>query len=176
MARRLGGVTTDRDADFDGWYVQAYPRVRAAVTLALGDADLAEDATAEAFAKALVHWSKVKAATSSHAWVYTVAMNQARSTLRRRGVERRWLRRQAAQPAVHQAPPVEPDDPLWRAVGQLPPRARTAVALRYVADLSEAEVADVMGIAKGTVAATLHQARKRLAELLADTNEEERTP
>lgn len=167
-------MTTERDADFDGWYVQAYPRVRAAVTLAVGDADLAEEATAEAFARALVHWSKVKSAASSHAWVYTVAMNQVRSTLRRRGVERRWLRRHANERVVHQPPPVEPDDPLWRAVGQLPRRARTAVALRYVADLSEAEVAEVMGIARGTVAATLHQARKQLGELLAD-NEEERT-
>jgi DNA-directed RNA polymerase specialized sigma24 family protein len=43
-----------------------------------------------------------------------------------------------------------------------------------VADLSEAEVAEAMGIARGTVAATLHQARKRLGEMLAD-NEEERT-
>lgn len=173
-AGRLGGVSTVRDAEFEGWYVQAYPRVRAAVTLAVGDADLAEEATAEAFARAVVHWSKVRAAASSQAWVYTVAMNQVRSTLRRRRVERRWLRGQATQPIVHQPPPVEPDDPLWRAVGQLPRRARTAVALRYVADLSEAEVAEVMGIARGTVAATLHQARKRLGELLAD-HEEERT-
>jgi RNA polymerase sigma factor (sigma-70 family) len=168
-------VTTEPDPEFDGWYVQAYPRVRAAVTLAVGDADLAEDATAEAFARALVHWSTVKSAASSHAWVYTVAMNQVRSTLRRRGVERRWLRRQAREPLVHQPPPVEPDDVLWRAVGQLPRRARTAVALRYVADLSEAQVAEVMGVARGTVAATLHQARQRLGELLAE-HQEGRTP
>ena len=169
-------MTTERDAGFDEWYVQAYPHVRTAVTLAVGDVDLAEEATAEAFARALVHWAKVRNATSSHAWVYTVAMNQVRSTLRRRSVERRWLRKQAGQPTVHQPPPAEPDDPLWRAVGQLPRRARTAVALRYVADLSESEVAEVMGIARGTVAATLHQARKRLGELLADNHEEERTP
>jgi RNA polymerase sigma-70 factor (ECF subfamily) len=167
-------VSTDPDAEFEGWYVQAYPRVRAAVTLAVGDPDLAEEATAEAFARAVVHWPKVRAAASPQAWVYTVAMNQVRSTLRRRRVERRWLRRQASEPALHVPPPVEPDDPLWRAVAQLPRRARTAVALRYVADLSEAEVAEVMGVARGTAAATLHQARKRLGELLAE-NEEERT-
>jgi RNA polymerase sigma-70 factor (ECF subfamily) len=167
-------VSTDPDAEFEGWYVQAYPRVRAAVTLAVGDPDLAEEATAEAFARAVVHWPKVRAAASAQAWVYTVAMNQVRSTLRRRRVERRWLRRQASEPVLHVPPPVEPDDPLWRAVAQLPRRARTAVALRYVADLSEAEVAEVMGVARGTAAATLHQARKRLGELLAE-NEEERT-
>jgi RNA polymerase sigma-70 factor (ECF subfamily) len=175
-AKRLRGVTTDPSAGFDTWYVHAYPRVHTAVRLAVGEADLADEATAEAFARALLHWSKVRDAVSPQAWVYTVAMNQTRSVLRRRSIERRWLRRQAAEPVADQQPPTEPDDALWQAVGQLPLRARTAVALRYVGDLSEAEVAEVMGIARGTVAATLNHARKRLAELLDDQPEEERTP
>jgi RNA polymerase sigma-70 factor (ECF subfamily) len=69
-------------------------------------------------------------------------------------------------------PPAEPDAALWDAVRALPPRARTAVALRYVADLPEAEIADVMGVARGTVAATLSSARRQLAGALGDRNEE----
>ncbi len=61
-----------------------------------------------------------------------------RSGWRRLATERRWLARQRAG---HVAPPPEPDPWLWDAVARLGPRARTAVALRYVADLSEAEVA-----------------------------------
>lgn len=56
---------------------------------------------------------------------------------------------------------------LWQAVQQLPPRQREAVALRYVADFSEAEVAERMGVAVGTVAATLHAAWARLASVVA---------
>jgi RNA polymerase sigma factor (sigma-70 family) len=150
--------------DFAGWYATTFPRVRAAVTLAWGDAGLAEEATAEAFARALERWPTVRELHRPDAWVYTVALNQLRSRLRRTRLERRYV---ARQQAGSQPPPPEPDVELWRAVAQLAPRARTAIALRYVADLSEAEVAAAMGISRGTVAATLHKARARLGELLA---------
>jgi RNA polymerase sigma factor (sigma-70 family) len=61
------------------------------------------------------------------------------------------------------------------AVQALPPQARQAVALRYVADLTDREVAEVMGLAAGTVARTLHDARAALAETLAPTHDEEAT-
>jgi DNA-directed RNA polymerase specialized sigma24 family protein len=172
---------TRRDLDpsggFAAWYGATFPRVRAAVTLAVGDAWLAEEATAEAYARALARWPAVRDLNRPEAWVYTVALNQVRSRLRRMRLERRYLARQRAG---YHPPPPEPDTALWAAVAQLPPRSRTAVALRYVADLSEAEVAAAMGVAPGTVASTLHKARARLAELLSpagtDTDTPERTP
>jgi RNA polymerase sigma-70 factor (ECF subfamily) len=57
---------------------------------------------------------------------------------------------------------------IWDAVRQLPQRQRTAVALRYVADMTEQSIADVMDVRVGTVSATLHAARRRLADLLGD--------
>jgi len=149
--------------DFAAWYAATFPRVRAAVTLGVGDAWLAEEATAEAYARALARWRVVRDMRRPEAWVYTVALNHVRSRLRRLRLERRYL---ARQHAGYEPPPPEPDTALWAAVAALPPRARTAVALRYVADLSEAEVAAAMGISRGTVAATLHKARARLAELM----------
>lgn len=77
----------------------------------------------------------------------------------------------ARQRAESTDPPSAPDDQLWRAVARLAPRARTAVALRYVADLPEAEIAEIMGVARGTVAATLSSARKQLALQLAPVPE-----
>lgn len=50
----------------------------------------------------------------------------------------------------------------------LPARERTAVALRHVADLPTASVAAVMGVAPGTVAATLHAARAKLRHALEE--------
>jgi RNA polymerase sigma factor (sigma-70 family) len=161
----------DAGAQFEAWYAREFSRVLATLALAVGDAGLAEEATAEAFARALASWPQVSRAGSPSAWVYTVALNQVRSTLRRLRLERRWAQRQRVEPV---AAPRDPDSDLWRAVAALPERARTAVALRYVADLTEVEVAAAMGVARGTVAATLHQARKRLAAALTTPTDGER--
>jgi RNA polymerase sigma factor (sigma-70 family) len=149
---------------FEAWYLREFPRVRAALTLVVGDGGLAEEATAEAFAKALVRWRQLRQERPT-AWVHRVALNEVRSRLRRMRLERRWAARQREG---HAQAPSDPDPQLWAAVAQLPPRARAAIALRYVADLSETEVAEAMGIAPGTVAATLSKARRRLAVLLAE--------
>ncbi len=53
-------------------------------------------------------------------------------------------------------------------MADLPPRQRTAMVLRYVADLTEPEIAQAMGIRRSTVSATLAAARKRLARDLAE--------
>lgn len=157
-------MTIAPDEDFAAWYGSTYPRVRRSLTLAVGDAELADEATAEAFARALERWQHVRGLGAPHAWVHTVGLNLVRSTLRRRRLERRWA---ARQQVVHEPPPPEPDGPLWRAVAALPERMRVAVALRYVADLTEQQVADAMGITRGAVASTLSHARARLAEHLS---------
>jgi RNA polymerase sigma-70 factor (ECF subfamily) len=159
----------DGDDDFAAWYAATFPRVRAAVTLAVGDPWLGEEATAEAYARALSRWRHVRDLRRPDAWVYTVALNHVRSRFRRQRLEARYLARQRAG---YEPPPPEPETALWAAVAQLAPRARTAVALRYVADLPEAEVAAAMGISRGTVAATLNKARTRLAELMTDESPE----
>ena len=63
---------------------------------------------------------------------------------------------------------------VWTAVKRLPDRQRLAVVLRYVADLPEADVAMVMGVARGTVSAALVAARARLQTLLVDEHSLER--
>jgi RNA polymerase sigma-70 factor (ECF subfamily) len=57
---------------------------------------------------------------------------------------------------------------VWDAVRGLPDRQRLAVVLRYIADLTEADIALVMGVTRGTVASSLATARARLNGLLLD--------
>lgn len=160
---------TAADADFVSWYERDYLRVVRTLALAIGDLDLAEECVAEAFARALTRWRAVRSMDARAGWVYTVAMNIARDSWRKGRAERNWADSASTCPP-HPAPD-EPDDVLWRAVAALSPQMRAAVALRYVADLPEHEVARVMGIARGTVASTLHRARVQLAAAL-DTPEE----
>jgi RNA polymerase sigma factor (sigma-70 family) len=51
-------------------------------------------------------------------------------------------------------------------VSNLPPRSREAIVLRYVADLTEAGVADAMGVKEGSASALLHKARAALRRSL----------
>jgi DNA-directed RNA polymerase specialized sigma24 family protein len=65
------------------------------------------------------------------------------------------------------APVPEIDVALWQTVQSLPPRERELVALRYVAGLTEPQIASTLGIAPGTVARGLHDARAHLHSMLA---------
>lgn len=153
------------EADFESWYVVARPRLHPALAVWCGDADAASDALDEAFTRALERWERVSAMASPDGWVWRTAANHVRRTVRRRHRELDVL---AAEPrtlsATGTAAPSDPD--LRRAILDLSPRQRTAVVLHYLADLPTAEVAEVMEVAAGTVHATLHQARARLADAL----------
>ena len=65
-------------------------------------------------------------------------------------------------------------DRFWAAVRTLPRRQQAVVALHYLEDRSVADVAQVLGIAEGTVKAHLHKARAALADRLAIDPEEDR--
>lgn len=145
---------------FEDWYRRLHPRVLAIVAVTCGDADVACDSVDEAFTRALDRWEKVSTMSSPDAWVYRVALNVMRRRFNRRLLERRLLMRRVVAP-----PPAEGElhPELWAHVGHLPERQRMAVLLRYVGDLTEAEVAGAMGISRGAVSASLAAARSRLA-------------
>jgi RNA polymerase sigma-70 factor (ECF subfamily) len=67
----------------------------------------------------------------------------------------------------------EPASDVWAAVARLPEQDRLLIALRYVADLRQAEIADVLGIPPGTVASGLNRSRRRLGLDLRPEHDEE---
>jgi DNA-directed RNA polymerase specialized sigma24 family protein len=153
--------------EFSDWYVREHRRVVASLAAVSGNADAARDAADEAFVRALAHWERVRVMDAPAGWVYRVAMNVLRRDLRRRRRETVLLRRRTQVVA-----PLPTHPELWEAVRALPERQRIAVVLRFVADLPEAEIASVMGIARGTVSATLSAARASLARWLDETPSE----
>ena len=132
-----------------------------------GDAEAARDAVAEAFSRAYERWPRVASMDSPSGWVYRVALNELRRRMRRRALESRLLRQERFHPLS--PPDIDPD--LWDAVAALPLRQREAIVLRYVGDLTERDVAGVLGISEGAVSAALVAARRRLAEQLTDCKE-----
>jgi RNA polymerase sigma factor (sigma-70 family) len=96
-------------------------------------------------------------------WVYVVALNTERSRWRRERRERpEDDETTAVTVTADPAGPVVATVVLRDALTRLTSRQRAAVVLRFLADLTVADIADVMGCAEGTVKATLHQALRKL--------------
>jgi RNA polymerase sigma-70 factor (ECF subfamily) len=132
-----------------------------------GSRATAEDAVQEALARCWEHSVRGRPIEFPEAWMTTVALNLARSRLRRVRVELRARGRLAAPP------PGEPSADvvdLRRALAALPPRQREAVVLRYYLDLDVADVAAAMRVAEGTVKTSLHRARRSLARALGEAD------
>lgn len=166
--KRLVGV----QVDFTAFYEAEAPRLVRSVALATGEPALAEEAVAEAFARAWARWPTVRTHKWPGAWVMRVALNESRNRFRRRAVERRKAP-VVARPEAVEDPQPHAGWPLWDAVRELPKRERTLIALRYVADLTQAEIAELLDISPGTVAAGLHRARQKLAHALDGFRQEE---
>mgnify|MGYP000985459793 FL=1 len=144
-------VTTVTEADdgFDEVFRSLVPDVRRLTERILGDAASAEDATAEAFIRALTRWRRVKGLPHRDAWIMRVAANVALDELRRR------KRRPVADPGRTEAtaPETDPSSRLdvCRALAELPRRQREVLVLHHLAGLPEAEVADALGVSINTV-------------------------
>ena len=154
------------DVDFTSWYASEHPRVLGVLCALSGELDVAREATDEAFVRAFARWSRVRKMASPGGWTYRVALNELRRSLRRRARDQATA---TDRPSV--VPATDPD--LWDLVRRLPERQRLAVVLRYVADLPEQAIADVMGVTRSTAASTLTQARQRLGEWMHDAEHDE---
>lgn len=121
-----------------------------------GRRDIAEEATAEAFARAIAHGDRIR---DPLPWIYRTAFRVAQRELKR---ERRPSS-EDVRARGNEAPGLEH---IVDALRQLSPNQRAAVVLRYEADLPVAEIARRMGIGAATVRVHLHRGRNRLRELL----------
>ena len=153
--------------EFDAWYRELHPRLVTTPIAVLGNVDVARDAADEAFARAFERWTRVSAMESVDGWTYRVAYNVARRHWRRRTLEHRLLRTRTPDASMP-----GPAGELWSVVRELPTRQALAVSLRHVGQLTEQEIADVMGIKRGTVSATLRTAYDSLRIRIADDIEE----
>ena len=164
--RRDGDVDDDQGG-FGAFYAAEVPAVVALLYALVGSWPVAEDLAQEAFLRAYRDWGRVGRFEQPQTWVRTVAVNLSTSRFRRLGAEARALLRLAGRAQSAPPPPaLEDHEHFWSLVRRLPRRQAQAVALRYADDCSVAEIAAVLGCAQGTVKASLHQARRRLAEHL----------
>jgi RNA polymerase sigma-70 factor, ECF subfamily len=147
------------DAELETLYRRRHGVFHAMLTSVTGDVDSARDVVQEAFAKALRKQGDFRRDGSLEGWVWRIAFRVA---LDLRGT------RELTVDELPEVSFIEPtrDPGLHAAMQALPPQRRLIVFLRYFADLGYEEIAEVLGIAPGTVAATLSQAHAQLGSHL----------
>ncbi len=159
--------------DFDDFFRSEYRRVVGLAAVLCGRSGVAEELAQDAFVSAYRNWQRVARYDDPGAWVRRVVVNLSTSALRRRTREARALTRLALRRDNDPAPRFDVDDDFWRAVRALPRRQAQCVALRYLDDRTDDEIAAVLGIAPTTVRVHLHTARSALAVRFGETNDEE---
>ena len=155
------------DAELDALYQELGPGLVRYLRRLLHSGGLAEDIAQDAFLILARRWPDVRNHPCPRAWLYKVARHLAFDTFKERS--REFLKEEPDQAMAGRTDPWDSYDThvaVREAVGKLPPRQREAVWLFYFCGFKQNEVATIMQIQRGAVAALLFQARSRLAGLL----------
>ncbi len=157
---------TDRDAAIVGYFATYYDRLVRTAMLLVDDKETAEDVVMDAFVGLRLRWRGLRDPEESFRYLRSSVLNGARSKLRRRRVQRLVDRpqRPGTDPSAEAVALARHDDrTLAAAVRRLPRRQREVIVLRYYLDLSEAEIADTLGISPGSVKSHASRAVHALA-------------
>jgi len=135
---------------------------------AVGPAE-ADDCFQETFIAALRAYPRLRPDSNLRSWVLTIAHRKALDA--HRGRARRAIPAaevfELAGPDTAAAPSKDDGDELWQAVRELPPRQRSAVALRFIADLPHRDIAAAIGCSEEAARRSLHEGLGRLRKELA---------
>jgi RNA polymerase sigma-70 factor (ECF subfamily) len=149
-------------AEIEDVYRHQYRRFLRVALAMLGDREAAHDAVQETFARAIRLRSAFRGEGSLEGWLWRTLTNHCRDLLRApgrvAGVDVPGVDSRNDHPVEHAE--------LRAAIAALPERQRLTIFLRHYADLDYEQIAEITGVARGTVAATLHAARATLLRTL----------
>ena len=163
MARRDPAVFAD-------FVAARSPALHRAAYLMVGDSQLAQDLVQEALTKTYVAWPRLRDPRAAEAYTRKAITTTAISWFRRKG----WANERPTETLPDTFRPGHADDIvrtdwLWTALQTLPARQRAAVVLRFYEDLTEAQTADAMGCAVGTVKSQVSAGLAKLRTQLGQT-------
>ena len=162
-------ATATRALDFDALYRDARDDVFAYTATLLRDYAAAEDVTAQAFERAYKRRSRFDARRGTpRAWLFGIVRNAALDELRRR---KRAATAEVPAPLDEPGPDEAAELAAERAavraaLSRLPSRDREVIALKYHAELSNAELAGVLGVSPSNAGTLLHRAMTKLRETI----------
>ncbi|HEX5988107.1 MAG TPA: SigE family RNA polymerase sigma factor [Nocardioides sp.] len=159
----------DKDAEFEAYMAARQPSLLRTAYLISGDRHTAEDLVQTALAKLYLSWDRVHDRHMLDGYVRRIIVNEHNSLWRRA-----WKKRELSTDTLPDDRTVTHEhdegqrDALWEFVQTLPRRQRAVIVLRYYEDLSEAEIAETLGVSVGTVKS---QASRALAAMRSRVHE-----
>jgi RNA polymerase sigma-70 factor (sigma-E family) len=168
---RSGGerVLSDVPDDFEAFAAARLPDLLRYATALTGDRELAADLVQDVLTRAFARWSRIRRTEAPDRYLKRMITNAHLSH------RRRWsVRRVTPAEDLEAHVPVGPDptvlgvehgervDQLWRVLAGLPARQRAVLVLRYYEGLSDAEIAEVLDCAPGTVRSSASRALRAL--------------
>jgi RNA polymerase sigma factor (sigma-70 family) len=127
--------------------------------------DAADDCLQETFIAALRGYPRLEDGSNLRAWVLTIAHRKAIDA--HRGRARRPV--PSAELPERPTPAVTVPDPgLWQTVGELPPKQRAAIVLRFVSDLPFREVGRILDVSEAAARQNVREGLARLRKEYAD--------
>jgi RNA polymerase sigma factor (sigma-70 family) len=151
------------EAAIEALYRERFRAYALGATALLRDGEAALDVVQEAFAIALRRRGSFRGDGNLEAWVWRIVINVARDRRRARWRESRLL--PLMRPPEEER---ESSDDMKELLLALPERQRLAIFLRYYADLSYGQIAEVLGVSSGTVSASITTARAALRQQLQE--------
>jgi RNA polymerase sigma-70 factor, ECF subfamily len=136
--------------------------------LLTGDFGLAEDAVQTMFGRVYQSWPKIQHREAVESYCRRALIREVGSWRRQRRIHHLLTDQVPERAAIEDR--YDADDALRAALLALPQKQRAVVVLRYYADLSEAEVADLLDISVGSVKQHSHRALAKLREALGSEN------
>ncbi len=137
---------------------------------ATGDAGWARDLLQDTLMYAWRNRASYDPARPFRSWIFRIGQNRLRNFLRRRRLEREWLKPLEADPCgelrLSASEALEREEILERALLRLPGPQRVALLLRYREGFSCAEIGEVLDMTPNAVSIQLHHARKSLKKIL----------
>ncbi len=165
-----GPSASDFRAALPDLYHEHYRSLVRLASFSVDDRETAEEVVQDAFVKLVAGDYRIEAGKEL-GYLRSMVLNGARSALRKRQVRRAHTPDAPGPVAAAEEAGVASaeHDQMIEALRQLPDKQASVLVLRYYLDLSEAEIADTLDIARGSVKSHAHRGLKRLGDLLGDS-------
>lgn len=154
--------------DFDTFFANSWSEMLARAVVLSGSRQDAEDAVQEAYAAALSGWDRISTYDNPGAWVYKIVRQRLWKSARR------WRKVSVLSPEDLTSWRATEGDPerfteatmALTALKELPHRQRMVMIMHCLHQMDQKEIADELGLTRGSVAASIHKARRKLEKAL----------